>query len=60
MLCSRLRGELAARGLEGGTPAVPFTDDLGVVDEGEAKPPGALGLTTCNKYIYFRMITSNL
>ena len=49
MLCSRLRGELAARGLEGGTPAVPFTDDLGVVDEGEAKPPGALGLTTCNK-----------
>ena len=47
MLCSRLRGELAARGLEGGTPVVPFTDDLGVVvDEGEAKPPGALGLTT--------------
>ena len=47
MFCNLLRGELAGWGLEGGSPAVRLTEEGGVVvDEGEAKPPGAFGLTT--------------
>ena len=45
MLCSLLSGELAEWGLVGPAGMTPLTEDVGVED-GEAKPPVALGLTT--------------